>query len=157
MYYSSEIEIIDLLARREAEFLRVRACEQEISQLLEGASFPFPPPPPLPSRVGGVRKKLKVSLVPASPEPEVSGPVLLPLRRLAPGENAFRLTYAFKGEEQCSFSTDLEFIGKLPRLHCADFRLVRVEAGCYRYPGDFVLTEVLWPEASRPGRVGAQE
>ena len=148
MHYTSEIEIIDLLARREAEFLRVRACEQEISQLLEGASFPFPPPPALPSHVRGARKKLKVDLAPpALPDPDVSGSGPLPLRRLGPGENACRLTYAFKGEEHSSFSTDLEFIGKLPRLHCADFRLVRVEAGCYRDPGDFVVTEVLWPAA----------
>lgn len=145
MHYSSEIQIIDLLARREAEFLRVWACEQEISRLLEGAAFPFPPTTTLPSHARGPRKKLKVGLTP-TPQPAQADPGAGPLqlRRLRSPENACRLTYTFKGEEFSSFSTDQEFISKLHRLRCADFKLRRVEAGCYRSIEDFAMTEILW-------------
>lgn len=148
MHYSSEIQIIDLLARRETEFLRVWTCEQEIGRLLNGVAFPFSAPPPLPSHAHGRRQKLKVTLTPTAAALDANGSRMV-LRRLQPTENAYRLTYAFKGEKHSSFSTDLDFISKLPRLSCADFRLLRVEAGCYCSMEQFEVTEVLWQRDER--------
>ena len=45
MRISDEIRILDLLALRDAEYLRVRDCEDKIRQILGGSDFPFPAPP----------------------------------------------------------------------------------------------------------------
>ena len=58
------IEVIDLLHQREAEFIRVWECEQQIREMLP--DFPIPPPPDdLPSRQKRVKPAAK-----KTPSPE---------------------------------------------------------------------------------------
>ena len=126
MRISDEIRIIDLLARREAEFLRVKECEDQIRALLEGNEYPFPPPPVvLPSHNRTNAKKAWRPLGIAVPAPVAkknsrrangeqpeSSPACMPASHdllpplQAPGENAYLVHYLEKGKEDTSFLTD---------------------------------------------------
>ena len=161
MRVSQEIRVIDLLARREAEFLRVNECEEQIRALLGGNDFPFPPPPVvLPSdgrtnakkawRPQGLAvpkppaKKLgrreTASAPPASPPPaQCTVPPLL-----APDENAYLVHYQEKDKGGTSFLDTPAQVQSLLELACESFRVTKVEAVQFRSLEDFHPTRTLW-------------
>ena len=134
-----EIQIIDLLCRREAELVKVARAEETIRNLLGGQAFPFPPPPDLPSR-RKVVKKPKARLEGAIPEKTVPG-----LRQLEfPEENAYRLVYRFNGEDKESFQNDFEFLKILLNFPEEAFELRSIETVFFRKPDDWQRRQVLW-------------
>ena len=99
------IAINSLLIEREAEFARVHAIEAEITALL-GAHYPFEPPAvTIPSTIQ--KKPSKANRAPK--------PAGLKLRRLAPGEVGYRLTWIDKGRRVRNTVTDLRALA--PLLH----------------------------------------
>jgi len=134
------IELIDLLHRREEEFVTVWKCEQEIKRIMNMPDFPFPPPPDLPSlrpvpKVGKGRPRVVKESRPA-------GPTVRALR--TPQENAYRLVFVYNGVRQDSFQTDQKLIETLMTLELTDFRLLAVETVSFRSPDDWETRESLW-------------
>ncbi len=149
MGLSQEIRILDLLAYRDAEFLRVRECEDRIRQILGGEDFPFPPPPvPLPSagrrgkafRPGGLASADKDSpssrkppLPPSeSPSPPLDIPPLIP-----PQENCYRLVFLDKGETKVSYLQNPRQVQEMLSLACPTFQITCVETASLRTLDDF--------------------
>ncbi len=134
-----EIQIIDLLCRREAELVKVALAEEAVCDLLGGLAFAFPPPPDLPSR-------RKVT-VPSKPRIEVALPekILPGLRKLeSPEENAYRLVYRFHGEDKESFQADFDFLKLLLNFPEEAFALRSIETVFFRKPDDWQLRQILW-------------
>ena len=168
MRISDEIRIIDLLARREAEFLRVKECEDQIRALLEGNEYPFPPPPVvLPSHNRTNAKKAwrpQGIVVPAPVAKKNSrranadtaettavhdsstGHILLPPLQ-APGENAYLVHYLEKGKEDTSFLTDPSQVQSLLELACESFRVVKVDAIHFQNLENFQILRTLWADS----------
>ena len=84
----SQIRINTLLLEREALFLRVHELENAASAIF-GEPFPFTRPP-LPSDKRSKKKRKPAK--PKSAEPKIK------IRKLEPGETAYRVTYR-QGEE----------------------------------------------------------
>ena len=163
MRVSQEIRVIDLLARREAEFLRVSECEEQIRALLGGSDFPFPPPPVvLPSDGRTNAKKawrpqgLAVPRPPAkkpggrreaAQPPSQPAPCAFPELH-APDENAYLVHYFEKGKEETTSVLDSPAqVQTLLDLACETFRVIKVEAVFLRTMTDYQVTRTLW-EAS---------
>jgi hypothetical protein len=133
-----EIQIIDLLYRRELELVKVAQTEEAVRNLLGGAVFPFPPPPDLPSRRKATKKKARVAV-----ELEVETfPGLRKLER--PEENAYRILYSFNGEEKESFQNDFEFLRDLLRFPAEAFELRSIETVFLRKSNDWQPRQTLW-------------
>lgn len=122
-----EIQIIDLLAGREAAFRTVSRCEAEISALLGGLDYPYPPLPDLPSRRPRQPQKKTVK------KPVISGrqATAVPewLRELdASSEDAYRVEYFLSDtdELQASFHTDSNVIASALEMRENGLRLSRV-------------------------------
>ena len=166
MRVSQEIRIIDLLAHREAEFLRVSECEEQIRALLEGNDFPFPPPPiVLPSDGRTNAKKawrpqgLIVPKAPAkkpgrrdaaAPTPaQTATPCLVP-PLLAPTENAYLVHYQEKDKGGTSFLDTPAQVQALLELACESFRVTKVEAVQFHSLDEYQPTRTIWePPASQ--------
>ena len=143
MHSNCPIEVIDLLREREAEFMRVWRCEQEIRQLLGVEDFPFSAPPELPSR----RKVVKGAARASTPKKDKEAPVSNPqndIARLGAGENAYRLVFAYNGEEESSFQTDRELIRNLLAIKSAEFELKTIEAVSFKDMEHWERKRLIW-------------
>ena len=170
MRISDEIRIIDLLAHREAEFLRVKECEEQIRALLDGNEFPFPPPPvELPSShrtsarkawrpqglvvpTPGVAKKgSRRGAAEAAPcsaaHPDSSSRFQLP-PLLPPTENAYLVHYLEKNQEGTSFLTETTQVQSLLELSCESFRVVQVDAVHFLSLENYQPLRMLWKASS---------
>jgi hypothetical protein len=111
------IAINSLLIEREAEFARVHSMEAQISALL-GAEYPFEPPEvTIPSTI-----KKKVGKAKRAPKQAA-----LKLRRLAPGEVAYRITWIDKGQRVTNEVTELKAVAPLIHDSLPGMRLLTVE------------------------------
>ena len=133
-----EIQIIDLLCRREAELVKVAQTEETVRSLLGGAAFPFPPPPDLPSRRKVARAKKRLALA-------LDVDTFPYLRKLeSPEENAYRILYRFNGEEKESFQNDFEFLQDLLKFPAEAFELRSIETVFFRKNNDWQARQMLW-------------
>ncbi len=148
MGLSQEIRILDLLAYRDAEFLRVRECEDRIRQILGGADFPFPPPPvPLPSagRKGKPYRPAGLSSAAArdsasrkASDSQEKGPLPLEIPPLlSPQENCYRLVFLDKGETKVSYLQNPRQVQEMLSLTCPTFQVTCVETASLRTLDDF--------------------
>ena len=136
------IALTDLLFQREAEFVKVWKCEQEVRRLLGGLDYPFDAPPALPSSVKVKRKPL-AARKPAEPEPEA------PVRPLTGAENAYRISYLYDGRRESTFQTDAALVCSLTRISNEEFRVLKVEAVIFQGMDQWQATDVLWSEERR--------
>ena len=160
MRVSDEIRIIDLLTQREAEFLRVKQCEDQITALLGGAAWPFSAPAvPLPS---ANRTNAKKAWTPAPSAPTSSpagrraksatvapaAPVnasRIPVRELEPArENAYLVTYIDNGANKSGFLNTLPTLQALLKLECASFQITGIDTVVFRSNDDFDTVERLY-------------
>ena len=164
MTREQDIRIIDLLFEREAEFLRVWEAEQAILKLLQGASFPFPQPPDLPSLHKPVRHAS-----PSGKPPRLHAAV--PQKQLRPldstqGENAYQLRYLSKNEKQeesgiasscteewldcTSWTLQPDVLEEMIRQNTEDFYPISVETVHFISPQEIRPIAKLWenPTAS---------
>lgn len=114
MATAQQIRLNQLLLEREALFVRIHACEQAAAKLL-GEPYPFERPP-LPSDQRGKRKATKAG-----------GPGRDALRRLEPGEVAYRVVYQNFGREVTEEHDEVEALRILLASQTAQLRVVRVE------------------------------
>lgn len=129
-----------LLRQREAAFVAVRDCEDRICRRLGGAAFPFPPPPVLPS----TRRTERSPAMPAR------GAALAALRRLRPGEDAYRIRGLWRGAPCESLSDDLDAVRALAALPPELLTLQQIEAVTLDEAGTVVAAESLWQAAPEP-------
>ncbi len=115
MATAQQIRLNQLLLEREALFVRVHACEQAAAKLL-GEPYPFERPP-LPSDQRGKRKAAKTGGVGRDA-----------LRRLEPGEVAYRVVYQNFGREVTEEHDEVEALRILLASQTAQLQVVRVEA-----------------------------
>jgi hypothetical protein len=111
------IAINSLLIEREAEFARVHSIEAQISELL-GAAYPFEPPKiTIPSTIkkkpGKAKRAAKVAP--------------LKIRRLAPGEIAYRFTWIDQGQTVTNELTDLKAVNELINDSLPGMKLLKIE------------------------------
>jgi hypothetical protein len=133
-----EIQIIDLLCRREAELVKVAQAEEAVRNLLGGAAFPFPAPPDLPSRRKVTKAKKRLAV-------KADAETFPGLRKLEPPEeNAYRLVYRFNGEEKESFQNDFEFLLDLLKFPAEAFELLSIETVLFRQADDWQARQMLW-------------
>ncbi len=134
------MEVIDLLREREAEFVRIWRCEQEIIGILGMPDFPFPPPPDLPSR----QPPAKAKAAKGAARAERKTPAKL-IRPLNPGaENAYRIEFRFDGKRRESFQNDTAFVNALLGLSVTDFQILSVETVLYRGPQEWKTVDSIW-------------
>ena len=135
------IEVIDLLHQREAEFIRVWKCEQQIREMLP--DFPIPPPPDdLPSRQKRVKSAAKKT---PSPEDAPASKASQAIRKLVPGEeNAYRLVFLYNNEQQSSFQQDRELVRTLVNVKTADFVILSVETVSFQDAEHWTSIEMLY-------------
>ena len=138
------IALTDLLCRREAEFVAVWKCEQEVRRLLGGLDYPFAAPPELPSRQPVKRKPVVTRKPVAEAEP-------LPIRELRGAENAYRVSYQFDGRRESTFQTDASLIATLLKVRNEAFKVCKVEAVVFESLEKWSVTETVWSEESVSG------
>lgn len=151
MGIDQEIRILDLLALRDAEFLRVRECEDKIRQILGGHDFPFPAPPVTlpsafrkgkPTRFPGVVATASGSKKPAKP-PESASPgegadCALVIPPLDPAtENAYHIVFQDKGETKSSYLQSTRDLQEMLQLACPTFQITCLETVLFRTLDDF--------------------
>jgi hypothetical protein len=151
MGIDQEIRILDLLAVRDAEFLRVRECEDKIRQILGGHDFPFPAPPvtlPSASRKGKPTRFPGVAVVangskkpPRPPESSSSGDgadCTLVVPPLDPAtENAYRIVFQDKGETKVSYLQSTRDLQEMLRLACPTFQITCLETVLFHTLDDY--------------------
>ena len=143
MNSEKDIAILDLLRLREAEFVRIWSCEQEISRILGMSNFPFDVPTNLPCQ-HRIRKKPSNRSVEKTP---VSPPLLRPLE--SPAENAYHVVYRRDGLEEDSFLTDSSVISTLLTLTTPGFAILLVETVLFHSPDEWQSVERLWENSSK--------
>lgn len=134
--------LADLLLQREAEFVKIAECERLIQGIL-GQSYPYPPPPALPSlakRKPGKRRPAAAGALPSAGGGDAPGfagmagcgaaggseiPVL---KALHPPENAWRVRFVKNGESGESVIADRALIQRLLGLEEPGFTIVEVAA-----------------------------
>jgi hypothetical protein len=128
-------KLIDLLREREAAFVRVWECEQQINRVL-GVPYPFPPPPPLPCLGKRKRSRRTTAKRAATAVPS--------LRRLqGKRENAYHVHYELDGVHADTFQTDTELIRRLLATEIPGFRILRVDTVEFRAPDDWQTVDRL--------------
>lgn len=132
------LHIVDLLREREAEFVRVWECEQEIQRLLHGA-FHFDPPPPLPS----LAKKKRPAKAAGGAPPR--------LRRLRGDEQAYRVEYDAQGETRTGLTANFAFLQNLLELDPPALRVRRVEAVRLDETETGAPGQLIWKREPEPG------
>ncbi len=115
MATAQQIRVNQLLLEREALFVRIHACEQTAAKLL-GEPYPFERRP-LPS---DQRSKRKPGAL------RVPGAARDPLRRLEPGETAFRVTYLSFGHEVTEEHDDVDALRGLLAGQTAHLQVLRL-------------------------------
>jgi hypothetical protein len=113
---AQQIRINQLLLEREALFARIYACEQAAAKLL-GAAYPWERPV-LPSDQRTKRRPGAARAAAGARDP---------LRRLEPGEVAFRVTYQQFGREVSEEHDDHEALRGLLAGQTAQLQVWRVE------------------------------
>ena len=133
---ADHILLAQWLREREAAFVTVWECELRIRRRLGGSEFPFPAPPELPSR----RRRPR-------PAPGGTASVATAVRRLRPGEDAFRLTGLCQGAPSESLSAAPEVIRALVATASADLTFLRLDTVALDPGGTATLVECLWRAA----------
>ncbi len=110
-----------LLLEREEQFMRVHECETAIEEIL-GGPYPFPSPPPLPSRQKRKARKAKKAAGKTANAPPA--PALPSLRE---GEVAYRLVYAQDELESAEEHLTAEPLERWLARPLETIRAVRVE------------------------------
>lgn len=150
MRISQEIRILDLLARRDAEFLMVSECEEKIRQILGGADFPFPAPPvnlPSASRKGKPYLPSGLTQPAASKKSDrrtnasaVQEDCAFEIPDLnTEQENAYRIVFQDKGETKVSYIQSTLQIKKMLSLQCDSFQIACIETVQFRKLDDFTV------------------
>ena len=122
-----KIRITDLLMQREKAWIKIWECEQGIGRILDGASYPFLVPLPLPSFKKAQKPSGKTSKI--------------TLRRLrTPQENAYRLIYEFENKIEETLQVDTELIRTLLNSPIETFKILSIET--VKFEGN----ELLEPE-----------
>ena len=114
------IAINSLLIEREEAYARVAEIEQSICHLL-GADFPFEPPRAIPSSA----HKRKASKKRRAASKKAQGPPKI--RRLKPGECAYRFTWSEKEHVQVREATELRAIETFIKHPTSGNKLLKVE------------------------------
>lgn len=155
MRISQEIQVLDLLALREAEFLRVRECEEKIRQILGGNDFPFPAPPvALPSTNRKGKPFRPTGIVPPAPSKKhdrrqtmstAQDDCVQEIPPLDPEkENAYRVVFEDKGEIKVSYLQNADSLREMMALPCDSFKITCVESVLFRQLDDYkVLRRLL--------------
>jgi len=133
MNIENQIQIIDLLAEREVEFMKVRALEDAVCDLLSGAKFPFP---------GGQAELLSQPKAKENSKTAVSTPKFISeenaatefLRPLhSPEENAYHIFYVDEGGQKMdSFQNDRELILDILALQNNEFQVNKIETVSFK-------------------------
>ena len=150
MRISQEIRILDLLARRDAEFLMVSECEEKIRQILGGADFPFPAPPVnLPSASRKGKQFLPSGLTPPAASKKSDRRTIAPATQEdsvyeipelnTESENAYRIVSQDKGETKVSYLQNSTQIKKMLSLQCDSFQIACIETVLFRKLDDFTV------------------
>lgn len=132
---SEIIQKARLLRQREAAFVVVWECEERIRQRLGGADWPWPAPPELPSRQ-------RSRAGPAAPRPTPSAESCV--RRLRPGEDAFRLTGSCRGEARTTLTAEVAVARALLAAAVPSWSARRLETVRLDAAGAAVAVECLW-------------
>lgn len=150
MRISQEIRVLDLLALRDAEFLRVRECEEKIREILGGNDFPFPAPPvELPSATRKGKAFHPAGILPPAPSKKSDRRQIAPTAQddcvpeiptLAPDtENAYRVVFEDKGEIKVSYLQNAETLREMLGLSCDSFKITCVESVLFRQLDDYTV------------------
>ncbi len=140
---SDIIQRARLLRQREEAFVVVWECEERVRRRLGGAEWPWPAPPALPSRQ---RHRGR----PASPRPPASAEI--GVRRLRPGEDAFRLTGSCRGQTGATLTADPAVARALLAAAVPSWTVQRLETVRLDAAGSAVVVECLWEApATAPG------
>ncbi len=150
MRISDEIRIIDLLIRRDAEFLQVRRCEDQIAAILDGASWPYcAPPSPLPSAGRTSARKAwkpggdghgKGKTPPSgalAPANRGAGTAIAVRDLDETRENAYRVAYVDNGVGKSGFLNTRQTLESLLQLECGSFRIASIDTVNFRGNDDF--------------------
>jgi hypothetical protein len=113
---AQQIRLNALLLEREALFVRIHACEAEAAKAL-GEPYPFERPA-LPSEQ---RTKRRVGATKNGGSPRAT------LRRLEPGEAAFRITYRQGDREITEEHVEVDAVRTLLAVQTAQLAVVRIE------------------------------
>jgi hypothetical protein len=133
---ADHILLAQLLREREAAFVTVWECELRIRRRLGlsvAAEFPFPPPPSLPSQ----RRQPR----PAPATPRLAAATV---RRLRPGEDAYRLTCLSQGAPCESLSDAPDVVRALIAALPADLTLQCLDTVALDAAGTPTVVECLW-------------
>jgi hypothetical protein len=117
---ASQIRINALLLEREALFVRIHEIERAASALLR-EPYPFTRPP-LPSDVRGKRKPAA-----RSPARQEGGFTAKDLRKLEPGETAYRVTYRQFGQTRVETHESVEALRTLLAAQSAQLKVLALE------------------------------
>ncbi len=150
MRISQEIRVLDLLALRDAEFLRVRECEEKIRQILGGNDFPFPAPPvELPSATRKGKPFRPTGILPPAPSkkndrrqttPAAQDDCAPEIPLLDPEtENAYRVVFEDKGEIKVSYLQNADTLREMMALTCDSFKITCVESVLFRQLDDYTV------------------
>lgn len=144
MRNDTSIDFVDLLRRREAEFVTVWKCEQEVRRVLGIQDFPFSPPPELPSRRKISRPSVKKH---GGESTEEISHGRKEIRKLRPDtETAYRIEYINGGVTENSYQVDRDLVMTLLAVSGGDFRVVKVETVFFKGVEDWKSVEVLWKD-----------
>lgn len=122
-----------LLREREAALVSVWECEEGIRKLLHSNSFIFPDPPSLPS----CRRTPRPASLPAATAATA-------VRRLRPGEDAYRLTCLHQGTACESLSDAPEAVRALAEAAAAELSVLRIETMSLDASGAAAPLDCLW-------------
>ena len=143
-----EIEILDLLRQREAEFVKIWQCEDGICRLLGLSDFPFGGAPDLPSRKKGKRTVSLASLRKKDAGNDAEGDAKVgkapPVRKLQGNEDAYRVVFEHNGASEVTFQTDGELLRKLFLVEDTDFKMLSIETVEFHSLEDWKSIEILW-------------
>lgn len=138
MEVQANIQIVDLMRRRETELQRVWECERAIRGTLGGGDFPFPLPPELPSRQAARPGRGRDS----------SASVSLPMvRRLkTENEDAYRVHLVTSRGDYTTLTDDPEVVRSAFCLPDTCLKIRSVETISFAADDSLVVTAVLYRE-----------
>ncbi|NLF16436.1 MAG: hypothetical protein GX595_04160 [Lentisphaerae bacterium] len=143
---SDIIQRARLLRQREEAFVTVWECEERVRRRLGGAEWPWPAPPALPSRQRHRGGPPSTRRPPAAAESVV--------RRLRPGEDAFRLTGSCRGQAGATLTADPAVARALLAAAVPSWAVSRLETVRLDAAGTAVVVECLWEAPATPPGMG---